>query len=165
MFVVAAGAACVFGGVAYAASTDADVGAMVVTPITITSSTAMSFGKFTAGTGGTVAVNSSGVRSVASGNVQLLTGTGSDGAAAEFDVGGEATYTYAITLPAMPQTLVNETTEGSNMSLGTFTKSIESGTLSGTGTQSFTVGATLTVGSSQAPGTYAGMFPVSVEYN
>jgi len=38
-------------------------------------------------------------------------------------------------------------------------------TLNGTGTDSFTVGGTLTIATSQLPGIYAGAFNVSVDYN
>ena len=38
-------------------------------------------------------------------------------------------------------------------------------TLSATGTDSFTLGGTLTVAAAQMPGIYAGTFAVSVDYN
>ncbi len=46
------------------------------------------------------------------------------------------------------------------------TRSTLSGTIGsgGTGTLTFNVGATLTVKASQAPGTYTGTFPVTVNY-
>ena len=38
-------------------------------------------------------------------------------------------------------------------------------TLSGSGTDNFTVGGTLTIATSQLPGIYAGAFNVTVDYN
>ena len=54
------------------------------------------------------------------------------------------------------------------MSVGTFTSTpIATGLLSGAGTQTVTVGATLTVGASQAAGVYTSgtPFDVTVNYN
>ena len=39
------------------------------------------------------------------------------------------------------------------------------GVAPGTGTETFSVGATLTVGVGQASGTYTGTYPVTVQYN
>jgi hypothetical protein len=50
------------------------------------------------------------------------------------------------------------------MALNSFASSPPTGTLSGGGSQLIQVGATLTVGSSQAPGNYSGSFNVTVNY-
>ena len=84
--------------------------------------------------------------------------------AASFTVAGQASYTYAITLPTSCTI-----TDGAshNMTVATFTSNPSStGTLS-SGTQNISVGATLTVAAAQTPGTYTTSTPftVSVNYN
>jgi hypothetical protein len=49
--------------------------------------------------------------------------------------------------------------------LSNFSSSPSVGQLSAGGTQTLAVGATLTVGSSQATGSYSGSFDVTVNYN
>lgn len=146
--------------IAHAASADANASAVVVAPISITNTGDISFGKFAAGTGGTVVMSPAGSRSK-SGGVVLL--TGSAGYAAHFSVTGDSGATYAITLPS--SATVTHTDGETTMDIGTFTSSPSSpGTLT-SGTQNLLVGATLTVASSQLAGVYAGSFSVSVEYN
>jgi hypothetical protein len=151
-----------YGSGAYAASATANATATVVTPIAISNTADLGFGKFSAGTGGTVVISTAGSRS-ATGAVVLLTGTA--GSAATFDVTGDGSATYAITLPGSDATLTRASgTE--TMSVGTFISNPSAtGTLSGGGAQTINVGGTLTVGSAQVVGSYTGTFSVSVEYN
>jgi hypothetical protein len=131
-----------------------------VTPIAVTNTQALAFGKFAAGSGGAVTVNPNGMRS-ASGGVVLAA---SSGAAAQFAVSGDPNLIYAISLPA-DGTVV--------LSSGTYTMALNSflsnpggiGQLSAGGTQAVSVGATLSVGSNQAAGGYSGSFDVTVNYN
>jgi hypothetical protein len=151
-------------GIARAAEDDADTSATVVTPIAITNTAALAFGKFTAGSGGTVVMSAAGVRSKTSGVVLL---TGSAGGVSSFNVTGDANATYAITLPAAPA-LVTHTDTETTMSVGTFTNAAAAGTLgtlSGLGAQTIRVGGTLTVANAQLAGVYSGTFAVAVEYN
>ena len=148
------------------ATASATASAIIITPITITKTVDMNFGNVAvAGTQGTVVMTPAGVRS-ATGGVTLPATTGSPAAAA-FTVSGEATYTYAITLPSAPLTI----SSGANtMTVDNFISNPgNTGTLStGTpGTQTLEVGATLNVGASQAAGTYisATPFDVTVNYN
>lgn len=143
-----------------AASATSTADATVITPISITNTAGLNFGKFAAGTGGTVVMAADGTRTK-TGAVVLATGT--SGAVASFDIAGDANATYAITLPSVDQSIAS----GANtMVVKTFTSSpATSGTLSSTGASTVKVGATLTVGSAQAVGTYTGSFSVSVEYN
>ncbi|MDO8771956.1 MAG: DUF4402 domain-containing protein [Burkholderiaceae bacterium] len=131
-------------------------------PIAIGSSTqSLAFGSLVAGSGGNVTVSPASVRSTSGGVVLVPSGAG---AAAQFSVTGDPSATYAITLPANGVVLL---TSGSNtMAVNNFTSNPASiGQLSGGGSQTLTVGATLGVGSNQASGSYSGSFNVTVIYN
>lgn len=127
--------------------------------IAISNTQGLTFGKFVAGAGGSVTISAGGGRSASGGVVLVPSGAG---AAAQFAVSGDANLTYVISLPAAG-TLVN----GANsMAVNTFTSSPSpTGTLGAGGTQTLFVGATLTVGSNQASGSYSGAFDVTVNYN
>lgn len=119
------------------------------------------FGKFVAGSGGTVTVSAAGVRSASAGVVLVPSGAGT---AAQFSVTGDPSRTYALSLPANGAVLL---TSGANsMALSNVTSSPAlSGQLSVGGTQTLSVGATLSVGSNQATGSYSGVIDVTVNYN
>jgi len=111
-----------------------------------------------AGTGGSVTITPAGVRNASGGIVLIASGPGS---AARFTVSGNAT-TYSI---ALPGTGALTGPGGKSMAIGTFTSTPSGiGTLAG-GNQIVTVGATLTVTSQQAPGSYSGAFIIQVDYN
>ena len=141
--------------------------ATIITPISISKTVDMNFGNLavSASTSGTVILATSGSRTTGgSGGVTLPSNTGTV-AAAEFAVSGEASYTYAITLPTSA-TL----TDGSSntMAVSSFTSNPSStGTLSTGGTQTLKVGATISVAAAQAAGTYVNTtgVPVTVNYN
>ncbi|MEB2778291.1 DUF4402 domain-containing protein [Algoriphagus sp. D3-2-R+10] len=139
--------------------------ATIITPLTLTHVADMNFGNITATTaGGTVILAPAGGRTAS--GVQLPGTTGTV-AAASFTVAGEASYAYTVNLPTAHTITKAASTE--TMSLGTFTSSLVDNTasLDGTGAGAFTVGSTLTVGASQASGTYTNAtgFTVSVVYN
>jgi hypothetical protein len=144
----------------HADSINANATATVIVPITITESQALDFGALAAGTGGTVTISTAGARSATGAVVLSSMDVGQNGI---FDVAGQANYTYAITLPTVDQTLIS----GANsMVVNAFTSNpAGTGTLDGAGAQTINVGATLTVSSGQAPGSYAGTYPIAVEYN
>lgn len=144
---------------AFAATGTANATATVITPITITKTADLRFGKFAASTGGTVVMSTASARS-ATGAVVLSTVDA--GGAASFSIGGDANATYAITLPSS----ATISSGGNDMTVGTFTSNPSgTGTLSGAGAQTLLVGGTLTVSNAQAVGSYTGTFDVSVEYN
>ncbi len=130
--------------------------------ISISNTQALAFGKFVAGSGGSVTVSTSGARS-ASGGVLLVASGG--GAVAQFSVTGDPNTTYAVTLPA-DDVITITIGGGSSMAVNSFVSSPAStGTLDSGGAQTLKVGATLTVGASQAAGNYSGTFSVTVVYN
>lgn len=150
------------GASAQAASATANATAEVITPITISKTADLRFGKFAAGTGGTVVISTAGARS-ATGAVVLS--AGNVGGAASFTVSGDANATYAITLPGSAAT-ITRVSGTETMSVGTFTSNpAATGTLSAGGSETLNVGGTLTVASAQVVGSYTGTFDVSVEYN
>ncbi|WP_224958821.1 DUF4402 domain-containing protein [Geomonas subterranea] len=149
-------------GVSQAATAQANTTATVVLPVTITKTVDLNFGRFMSGaSGGTVVVSTGGAQSV-TGGVTTTAALGSTAAAAAFTISGEPTSTYAVTFPAQ----TNLTGPGAPMTIGTFTTA-SSGTLNtfGAASETLSVGATLTVGASQASGTYSGTMDVAVNYN
>ena len=136
--------------------------ATIITPIAIANAGNMNFGNVAvSATAGTVVLSPASVRSL-TGGVTLPAVTGTVSAAA-FTVTGLGSSTYSITLP----TTYTITSGANNMTVSSFTSNPSgTGTLSG-GTQTINVGATLSVGASQAAGSYTNAtgFPVIVNYN
>lgn len=122
----------------------------------------MSFGSFSAGGGGTVSVSASGARSKTGG--VLLSGQGPLSTAAQFSLSGTPGANVVISLPPDGTTQLDDG-NGHTMTLNSFVSNPGPvGTLSGGGTLLLSVGATLTVGNLQAPGSYSGFFTVTVNY-
>ena len=142
------------------ASTSANATARIVTPIAIAKTSDMNFGDVVAGgSAGTVVLTTAGVRS-ATGGTTL--GNAGATAAAAFNVTGQGSATYSISLPAS----TTVTSGGNTMTVNAFASNPSgTGALSAGGSQALTVGATLNVGASQATGTYTGTFNVTVTYN
>ena len=130
-------------------------------PIAVSPVQALAFGKFAAGSGGTVTIGANGTRS-GGGGVVLLPSAG--GSAAQFGVSGEPNTSYAITLPANGTV---QLASGSNsMAVNSFSSSPNAvGQLSLGGSQTLSIGATLNVAGNQPPGNYSGSFNVSIDYN
>lgn len=148
----------VVAGQAYAASASGSASATIATPVSISETTALSFGTILADdtASSTIVVSSAGARSVGSGSAQLLGGTVSNAA---FSVSGESGATYTISYTAG-----SLTGPGTAMAVDTFTDDTSStGTLTG-GSDTFNVGATLTVGANQTAGSYSGSYTVTVNY-
>ncbi len=141
--------------------------ATIVTPISIVKDIDMNFGNIAVtNNGGNVVLAAAGTRT-ATGGVTLPVVAGTVSAAA-FTVSGQSAYTYDITLPTGNIVL----SSGANsMNINTFTSSIglTAGALStgSTGSQSFSVGATINVNANQVAGTYTTSTPfnVTVNYN
>jgi hypothetical protein len=147
-------------------SATASASANIVTPITITKNVDMDFGNVAvqASTGGTVVLDPASARTATSGvTLPAVTGTVT---AADFTVNGQANYTYAITLPT--SVTIYDAGNAHNMVVNTFTSTpATTGTLSSSGSETLTVGATLNVSAGQASGAYTSSSPftVTVNYN
>jgi hypothetical protein len=155
--------------IAFSANTFAQVSATatatatIVAPIAITKTTDMNFGNVAVNaSAGTVILAPDGTRTT-SGGVTLPATIGTVAAAA-FNVTGTAGYTYTIVITGAPLTV----TSGANtMTVTAFTSTpVSPGTLVA-GNNALTVGATLNVAGSQAPGIYVSgtPFTVTVNYN
>lgn len=149
---------------AAAVSDDATSTATVVAPIAITKAQDMSFGEFSAGTGGTVVLTTAGAASE-TGDVVLTGGTAT---AAQFTVTGQTDASFSISVTDDELTHTDTTT---TMTLATAhdldatsSDSPVSGTLA-LGTQTIYVGGTLTVAADQLPGVYSGTVTATVNYN
>jgi hypothetical protein len=133
---------------------------------TLTNTRGLDFGRFVAGTGGTVVISPAGVRS-RTGGVILLNSPSA--AAATFSVGVTGTAKGAklknviLTLPA--NGTVRLTSGSNSMAVDTFVSTPAAGlssSLSTTPTAS--VGATMTVAPNQPSGTYSGSFTVIANF-
>ena len=157
----AIGLAAVLPSNAQAASTTATAAAVVATAIGIANTVDMDFGSITEAGAGTVVLATDGSRTT-TGGVSLL--AGGPGAAASFDVTGQANQTYSITLPGS----VTLDSGGNTMTANTFVSlPTPTGTLNGAGTETLLIGATLIVGAGQATGSYLSLsaFTMTVNYN
>ncbi|WP_338465574.1 DUF4402 domain-containing protein [Novosphingobium sp. ZN18A2] len=162
--ILVAASAAAFSTPAHAAPSSAtasgDATATVVSPITLDhdSGAVLAFGSFSAGTGGTVVVNRNGRGSV-TGDVSFV--AASTNSADSFTVGGQADTAFSIST-----TDSTVSTGGTTPSTMDFTTNAPAkGTLDSSGAATFTVGGTLTVGASQAPGSYTGTYDATVTYN
>jgi hypothetical protein len=149
---------------ALGASTTGSASAVIVSPISVTAGATLNFGTIDPGTaGGTVVVDTTGTATY-SGVTNVPSGAATP-AAGTFTIGGDSTLSYNVSFTA------GSVTSGANsMTVDTFTSSsTNSGStmpyaLTG-GSDTLTVGGKLTVGASQAAGTYTGTYTVTVVYN
>jgi hypothetical protein len=143
-------------------------GAVLITPISITQTSPLHFGVMAVQSGldGTCILSTAGVRTATGGvnlSVQAPLATN-----AAYTVGGSLNTTYAITLPAS----ITVTSSSFSMIIDNLLAKAASaasdgltGTLNGSGSDSFTVGGTLNVTAGKPAGVYAGTFNVTVAYN
>ena len=148
------------------ATATAAASANIITPISIVKTVDMNFGNVavSATIAGTTILNPNGTRTTGGAGGVTLPATTGTVAAASFTVSGQASYTYAITLPST----ATISSGANSMTVNAFTSSPSAtGTLSTGGSQTLTVGATLNVASGQASGAYtiATGVPVTVNYN
>jgi hypothetical protein len=130
--------------------------------ISVVNNQVLRFGKFAAGTGGTISINPAGSRSASGGVALISSGTSN---AAQFTVSGDVNLAYSLMLPGNGSVALTNGS-GQSMSVTNFTGNpTGTGQLSGVGKQYVTVGATLNVGPNQVPGSYSGTFDLIVDYN
>ncbi len=130
-------------------------------PLSLVAGGDLVFGRFVAGTGGTLTVAPNGSATAAG---AVFIPASSVASAASFAVSGEPDFIYVLTLPSDGQ--VSLTGSAGAMVLNGFSSSIGAlGQLNSAGTQSLSIGATLIVAGAQPPGAYAGSFSIMVEYN
>lgn len=131
--------------------------------VNLSNTQGLDFGKFVAGTGGTVVITPAGLRSRTGGVILLTSPTASQ---ATFSVSkssnGTTNKSIVISLPANGSTVL---TSGSNsMAVNAFVSSPASLTSLTTTPTTLSVGATLSVAANQAAGSYSGSFQVIVNY-
>jgi hypothetical protein len=133
--------------------------ANIVSPIAIVNNGPMSFGDVVPGTSaGSVVLAAAGGRTPSG----VTLGGSTSWSAATFTVTGAPNYAYSIGLPGS----VTINSGGNSMTVASFTSNPTGpGNLGSGGTQALAVGATLSVGASQAVGFYTGSFNVTVTYN
>jgi hypothetical protein len=132
--------------------------ATVVAPIVLThvSGSALRFGTFTVGIGGTVVVSPSGAAST----TQTVSLTPSSVNTADaFTVTGDPGRNFSIT------TTVSSVTSSAGSIVFITTPSASQTTLGAGGSTTFTVGGTLLVGSNILPGSYTGTYTATVTYD
>jgi hypothetical protein len=133
------------------------------TGISLTKTQDLSFGSIvhTGSSAGTVSIAANGTRTASSG---IFVAAGEPGAAGTFTVQGATSCVYSIAFTATPITLTGP--GGATLSVALTSSPSGQGTLSSAspGTQTLYVLGTLSVGASQAAGTYAGTYTLTVSY-
>jgi hypothetical protein len=156
------------------ASESTNAGAVLIVAMTVTETAPLHFGSIvlTTTAGGTVQLPSNSTTRVFTGGVATSPATPTATNAA-YNVTGTGLETYALTLPA--STTVTHTSVGTGVNTMTITlmkarfngagSDAVTSTLAANGTDSFTLGGTLTVQADQVGGIYAGTFNISIDYN
>lgn len=161
---VAAGAVALSAGlytnVASAASIGtASASANVITPMTIAEDTALHFGDVGVGAaGGDVTMTPGGGRSVTAGDAEII--IGATQTPAQFTITGVAGKAYTLTYPPAAVDISGGT---GTMDVDTFTDN-SSGTIPLGNSETFNVGATLSIGANQPAGLYSSTYTLTVNY-
>ena len=140
---------------AQAASDTGTANATIVQAIGITAVNTLEFGDILNGAANTVTISPASVQSATDGT-QLIGGTVQ---AASFDVTGDPSRAYTVSLPVS----TTVTGPGPAMTVNNFTHN-SGGALGVAGTDTFNVGADLIVANGQTAGAYTGTFTVTVNY-
>jgi hypothetical protein len=130
--------------------------------VVLTNTRGLDFGRFVAGSGGTIVVTPAGLRS-RTGAVVLLNSPSVGQASFTASRSGGNKTIVTITLPANGSVRISSGVSNS-MAVNTFVRTPSTATLSIQTAQTIAVGATLTVAPNQAPGNYSGTFPLTVNY-
>ena len=144
------------------ASDAASVGAVIVTPISISKVTDLHFGNLAAtDVPYQVELDFAGVRTVTGTAKKVMPTITGSVSVASFTASGLAGAAYAITLPS--DDVVTLSGDGDDMTLEAFDHNAN--LILTSGEETFNVVATLNVNAGQAAGTYNGSFNVIVNYN
>jgi len=134
----------------------ADAAATIIAPLTITKNVDLNFGNIASGSAaGSVVLSPAGGRTATNVILPNVTGTVS---AAQFTVNGLAGANYSLTLP--PSATISSGSE--TMVINNFTSNATN-VLTG-GSETFSVGATISIAANQPAGLYTGNFSVTVDY-
>jgi hypothetical protein len=142
---------------AFAADATGTGNATIAVPIGVSAVNTLEFGSVQASASlGTVAISAAGARSVTGG----VTEFGGTLQAASFNVTGEGTSTYSISVA--DGTLTGS--GGADMAVSSFTNDAGATPALTGGTDTFNLGGTLSVAANQGDGAYSGTFVVTVDY-
>jgi hypothetical protein len=138
------------------------IGANALHAQSLANTVPLSFGAFTAGSGGTLTVTPVGSRTKTGG--VMLVSQGGVATAAQFMISGTPNAMFNITLPADGSVVLSSGSD--TMALDGFVAGTPAPmrVLSGGGTHTLSIGATMTVAPMQAPGNYSGTFNLTVNY-
>lgn len=152
----------IFSAATTAATVTATGNANVLTPLAFTTVTDMEFGDVAGQATGTatVVLGTDGIAIPGTGATVFT--TGATDAAGSFTVSGSGSLAYNITLPL--DNVVTLTGGGAPMAVNGFVDSAGGSSALVTGSDTFTVGATLTINGSQTAGAYTGSYDVTVNY-
>lgn len=133
--------------------------AKVVAPISISQTKSLSFGKIAPGNlAGTLTISTNGTKTI-----KNATEIGGDPTSqGVFSVTGNGNAAFSITLP--PATSLSSGTHTMIVNNFNHDRGV-SPTISGGGSRTVNVGATLNIGANQASGLYAGTYAITVNYN
>lgn len=141
-------------------------GARIIKPLTISVGTNLEFGDILVGSN-EVIISPANERSATHETLLLTLSGGRTPQASTFNVQGEASLSYLITFDVVEDLTITNGTD--TMTLSNFTENAGGtndgkGIIGEEGTDSFQVGATLTVADGQEPGVYQGSYTVTVAY-
>jgi hypothetical protein len=147
------------------ASNSTNIGVFILPGISFSETSSLHFGTMTSPAAqATVVLKPDGTRTSAT-SIDLLAQSPESSPAAYVVTGGSNT-TYVINLPLSDITITCEA-NSQTMIVNNFTSSkiMNTGGLNSSGTDAFSVGASLLVEGDQATGNYSGTFDISIAYN
>lgn len=144
------------------AAATAAAGARIITPITIKKNKALEFGDIiSASAANTVTIPPAGARTATNPNALLVTASRTP-QAAEFTVAGETSLSYTVVID--DSIILTGATTSETMTVDNFQHNANGSLNATTGEETFSVGADLKVGATQASDIYTGSFTVTVTY-
>jgi hypothetical protein len=130
--------------------------------IVLNNTRGLEFGRFVANSGGTVTIGPTGLRSRTGGVVLLNSPSAGQASFTVGRSGGSGSEAVIISLPANGSIRLNSGAD--SMAVNGFVSNPATLTSVPAGGTTLSVGATLTVAPNQAPGTYSGTFPLTVNF-